>query len=64
MIVAHGTLVDTNVLLDVLTGDRTSNLPDFFIGSHAAVTGLTLLTRDDTRYRTYFPGVQLLAPSR
>ena len=43
-------------------GIRTGILPDFFIGAHAALTGLTLLTRDPRRYRTYFPGVALIAP--
>ncbi|MBK6872345.1 MAG: type II toxin-antitoxin system VapC family toxin [Kineosporiaceae bacterium] len=43
-------------------GVRTSTLPDFFIGAHAAVAGLTLLTRDVARYRTYFPTVRLVAP--
>ncbi len=43
-------------------GTRTSTLPDFFIGAHAAVGDLVLLTRDDSRYRTYFPTVQLNAP--
>lgn len=45
-----------------LGGTRRSPLPDFFIGSHAAVEGLTLLTRDATRYRTYFPTLSLIAP--
>ncbi|TQM14049.1 type II toxin-antitoxin system VapC family toxin [Pseudonocardia kunmingensis] len=43
-------------------GTRTSTLPDFLIGAHAAVLGLTVLTRDTARYRTYFPSVQLVAP--
>ena len=43
-------------------GVRSSTLPDFFIGAHAAVDDLALLTRDGARYRTYFPTVQLLAP--
>jgi predicted nucleic acid-binding protein len=43
-------------------GKRRSALPDFFIGAHAAVTGLPLLTRDARRYRTYFPTLELLTP--
>lgn len=43
-------------------GPRTSLLPDFYIGAHAQVEGLTLITRDVARYRTYFPDVALIAP--
>ena len=43
-------------------GVRRSPLPDFFIGAHAAVEGLTLLTRDPSRYRAYFPKLELIAP--
>jgi predicted nucleic acid-binding protein len=43
-------------------GTRSSTLPDFFIGAHAAVSDLNLLTRDATRYRTYFPTVRLTSP--
>lgn len=43
-------------------GERRSPLPDFYIGAHAAVAGMTLLTRDASRYRTYFPTVRILAP--
>ncbi|MBS0523028.1 MAG: type II toxin-antitoxin system VapC family toxin [Proteobacteria bacterium] len=41
---------------------RTSLLPDFYIGAHAALRGYRLLTRDVARYRTYFPRVVLIAP--
>ena len=43
-------------------GTRSGVLPDFFIGAHAAVAQLPLLTRDVRRYRTYFPTVRLIAP--
>lgn len=43
-------------------GARRSPLPDFFIGAHAAVKGFDFLTRDATRYRTYFPSLRLIAP--
>jgi predicted nucleic acid-binding protein len=43
-------------------GARTTPLPDFYIGAHAEVEGLTVLTRDAARYRTYFPKVKLIAP--
>jgi predicted nucleic acid-binding protein len=43
-------------------GIKITPLPDFFIGAHAAVFSLDLLTRDVSRYQTYFPSVKLIAP--
>ena len=45
-------------------GNRSSTLPDFFIGAHAAIDELTLLTRDASRFHSYFPTVQLISPPR
>jgi predicted nucleic acid-binding protein len=43
-------------------GRRVTPLPDFYVGAHAAVAGHQLLTRDERRYRTYFPRLVLIAP--
>jgi predicted nucleic acid-binding protein len=43
-------------------GSKAQVLPDFFIGAHAAVEGWPLLTRDASRFRTYFPTLDVLAP--
>lgn len=43
-------------------GVKNNVLGDFFIGAHAAVSGMPVLTRDTRRYMTYFPSVTLLAP--
>ena len=43
-------------------GTKNSPLPDFFIGAHSAVTQLDLITRDLSKYKTYFPQVNLIHP--
>jgi predicted nucleic acid-binding protein len=43
-------------------GTRTGVLPDFFIGAHADVAKVPLLTRDPRRYRNYYPTAELIAP--
>jgi predicted nucleic acid-binding protein len=43
-------------------GSKSQVLPDFFIGAHAAVEGWPLLTRDASRFRTYFPTLDIVAP--
>jgi predicted nucleic acid-binding protein len=44
-------------------GRKTGVLPDFFIGAHAVVADMALITRDAARYRSYFPGIMLIAPN-
>jgi predicted nucleic acid-binding protein len=43
-------------------GAKQGVLPDFYIGAHAAVAGMAILTRDVSRYRSYFPTVKLITP--
>jgi len=43
-------------------GQRRSPLPDFYIGAHALIGRMILLTRDARRYRTYFPALRIIAP--
>jgi len=44
-------------------GMRRTPLGDFYIGAHAAIAGHRLLTRDATRYRSYFPRLEIIAPN-
>jgi predicted nucleic acid-binding protein len=44
-------------------GRKTGVLPDFFVGAHAVIAEAALITRDAARYRTYFPGIMLIAPN-
>ena len=43
-------------------GNKRSPLPDFYIGAHAAVAGMALLTRDVARFQSYFPSVDVISP--
>jgi predicted nucleic acid-binding protein len=43
-------------------GQRSAPMPDFYIGAHAAIERLALLTRDVARFRTYFPRLEILGP--
>ena len=45
-------------------GSRAGVLPDFFIGAHAAIAKIPLITRDTRRFRTYFPSVELITPDQ
>lgn len=45
-------------------GVKTNVLPDFFIGAHASVLGMPLITRDTARYTTYFPKLELICPNQ
>jgi predicted nucleic acid-binding protein len=52
----------THLLYKSRKGQRSSPLPDFFVGAHAAIAGYSIVTRDPGRYRSYFPTVPLIAP--
>jgi len=44
-------------------GTKRSPMPDFYVGAHAVVARMTLLTRDAARYRTFFPALNIIAPA-
>ena len=44
-------------------GNKVSPLPDFFIGAHASILNIPLITRDIRRYKTYFPKIKLIHPA-
>lgn len=43
-------------------GVKNSTLPDFFIGAHAIVSSLNLITRDIAKYKTYYPNLKIISP--
>lgn len=43
-------------------GAKRSPMPDFYVGAHAVIGRMDLLTRDPARYRTYFPALTIIAP--
>ena len=44
-------------------GSRTVPMPDFYIGAHAAVSNLSVLTRDPRPYRNNFQRLVVIEPS-
>jgi predicted nucleic acid-binding protein len=43
-------------------GDKKSPMPHFYIGEHAKHLGVSLITRDIARYKTYQPQLKLVCP--
>ena len=43
-------------------GSKTAPMPDFYIGAHAAIQGMRILTRNPKRYTSYFPTVKIIQP--
>jgi len=46
------------------SGSKRTPLPDFYIGAQAAILEMDLITRDESRYRTYYPTVKLISPKK
>lgn len=43
-------------------GSKPKPMPDFYIGAHAAVANLSVLTRDPAAYKSYFARLVVVAP--
>ena len=43
-------------------GKKRSPMPDFYIGAHALLGNMRLLTRDAARFQTYFPKLNIVSP--
>jgi len=43
-------------------GSRRKPIPDFYIGAHAAVSNLSVLTRDPAAYKSHFSRLVVVAP--
>lgn len=43
-------------------GTKARPMPDFYVGAHAAVANLSVLTRDPAPYKRYFPRLAVLSP--
>jgi predicted nucleic acid-binding protein len=43
-------------------GTKHSTLPDFYIGAHATISTFDLITRDISKFKTYFPNINIIYP--
>jgi hypothetical protein len=44
-------------------GAKANPLPDFYIGAQAAVMQLPLITRDQGKFKSYFPTLTVISPN-